>query len=134
MTQEERDLLLRDLSARLLYAPKIHIISKAVEIDDKLTPATINQIKDGDWIVKPYLRPLVSMTDEEENELKKITDQFDFDRRWNLLGVGRADDGWCNLSDMTQIIDYLISHQFDYREFIPLGLALEAKENMYKFF
>lgn len=59
-------------------------------------------------------------------ELTKITSQLTFDRRYSLLYVGRADDGGCDLSEMEKIIDYLISHHFDFRGLISLGLALEA--------
>lgn len=31
-----------------------------------------------------------------------------------------------------QVIDWLLAHHFDYRGLIPMGLALEATEGMYK--
>ena len=72
-----------------------------------------------------------SMTEEEEIELRRISSQLTFDRRYNLLYVGMADDGGCNLSEMKKIIDYLLAHHFDFRGLIPKGLALEAPEDMY---
>ena len=133
-----RKLLLKDLSARLPYGVKC-------EIDDIDEPLELESIKfKGDYFIfgngvyeryiteiKPYLRPMASMTEEEEIELTKITSQLTFDRRYNLLYVGRADDGGCDLSEMEKIVDYLISHHFDFRGLISLGLALEAHEGMY---
>ena len=34
--------------------------------------------------------------------------------------------------DSIESIDWLNEHHFDYRGLIPMGLALEAKEGMYK--
>ena len=133
-----RKLLLKDLSARLPYGVKC-------EIDDIDEPLELESIKfKGDYFIfgngvyeryiteiKPYLRPMASMTEKEEMELTKITSQLTFDRRYNLLYVGRADDGGCDLSEMEKIVDYLISHHFDFRGLISLGLAIEAPTGMY---
>ena len=70
----------------------------------------------------PYLRPMSSMTDEEYNDL-----------------CVHCSWVWHNDSeDLTKIrgdykcYDWLNSHHFDYRGLIEKGLALEAKEGMYK--
>ena len=143
MKQEEKELLLKDLCARLPYGVKINLHNAVFEVcfiekedssnvyvglkeNDKNTSQQTNLSN-----VKPYLRPMSSMTEEEENDLKKITWQFHFDRKFNSLWVGAADDGGCMLSEMTQIITYLISHHFDYCGLIENGLALEAPKDMY---
>lgn len=67
--------------------------------------------KDGDCALKkviPYLRPMNSMTDEEEGEYEIII-----------------------RSSLTIHIDWLNKNMFDYRGLIPKGLALEAPEGMY---
>ena len=58
---------------------------------------------------KPYLRPMSSMTEDEEDELNSAR-----------MGNYGEDADWLN------------AHHFDYRGLIPLGLALEATEGMYK--
>lgn len=63
--------------------------------------------------VRPYLRPMSSMTDEET---KFYTSFFS--------------DTTC-ICDYMTIIDWLNAHHFDYRGLIEKGLALPAKENMY---
>ena len=80
MTQEEKELLLKDLSARLPYG----VIAHALEInkvgtvtDVNVSYNTINLTVDnanGDYElvpisdIKPYLRPMSSMTEEEREE------------------------------------------------------------------
>lgn len=151
MTQEEKSLLLKDLCARLPYGVKCKWEHEydgktytgggvLCDIDHVKTPSGYRYWDcyfedEGEDIpielVKPYLRPMSSMTEEEEIELRRISSQLTFDRKYNLLYVGRADDGGCNLSEMEKIIDYLISHHFDFRGLIEKGLALEAPEGMY---
>ena len=80
MTQEEKSLLLRDLCARLPYGVMIQIpelFYPQRKITEKLV--TINDLwhfnDDGTYIenVKPYLRPMLSMTKEEKEEFDEIT-------------------------------------------------------------
>ena len=73
--------------------------------------------------VKPYLRPMSSMTEEERNEY------FDF-RNQELQRVALAEVG--RESTIAEISDWLNAHHFDYRGLIPMGLALEAPKDMYK--
>ncbi len=78
MTQEKQ-LLLQDLSARLPYGVKIEltwwIIGEGTCINTTLEPDNIEQLlndEDGGAEIKPYLRPLSSMTEEERNEMSSI--------------------------------------------------------------
>ena len=76
--------------------------------------------------VKPYLRPMSSMTEEEKKEfdkvLKSCNDKVfacpDKERRYNFFDAEQE--------------DFMNAHYFDYRGLIPMGLALEALEDMYK--
>ena len=132
MTKEDKELVLIDLCARLPYGVKININGK----EDTLLELGV----DTGWVnasydiddVKPYLRSLSSMTEEEEKELEKITPLFNFNRLENIIYVGNRDDGFCFLTEMEEIITFLNAHHFDYRGLIEKGLALEAPEGMYK--
>ena len=154
MTQKDKELLLADLSARLPYGlicdrlgmhyPLIEIDIKRELVyllrDDNYVPYSILR---GD-IIKPYLRPMFSMTEKEAKEIAtlhglknilsvKITDEY--------IDV-IIDDGFSSTEKITlwydeiissiEIFDYLNAHHFDYRGLIPKGLALEAPKGMYK--
>ncbi len=117
MTQEDKQLLLRDLSARLPYGVKVEIdgyyshILKGIDGDTISTDRGINYPL---RLVKPYLRKMSSMTEEEKNEY--------FDRTMTIDIVQTS----------KEVIDWLNAHHFDYRGLIEKGLALEAPEGMYK--
>ena len=124
-----RKLLLKDLSARLPYGVKC-------EIDDIDEPLELESIKfKGDYFIfgngvyeryiteiKPYLRPMSSMTEEERNEY------FDF-RSQELQRVAFAEVG--REEAISEVMDWLLSHHFDIRGLIEKGLALEAPTGMY---
>ena len=130
MTPEEKDLLLKDLCARLPYGVKIiqggvvietlHSICK-VGYNEFIINPTSYDMYNGFSIeaVKPYLRPMSSMTEEEEIEYDYLTDCSDY-----MIYSG----GFCG-----DVIDWLLSHHFDYRGLIEKGLALEAPKDMYNF-
>lgn len=70
------------------------------------------QEEDALEYVRPYLRPMSSMTEEEVKEYK------------HLVAFSGSPDGAANF------IDWLNAHHFDYRGLIPKGLAIEVtKEN-----
>lgn len=76
--------------------------------------------------VKPYLRPMLSMTDEEKKEyqlLQTICGSYHYE-------FGNIVDD-VELLDNFISIDWLDKHCFDYRGLIKIGLALEAPEEMY---
>jgi hypothetical protein len=109
MTQEEKELLLKDLSERLPYGVKINVNGE----EDTLLELGV----DTGWVnasydiddVKPYLRPLSSMTEEEEIYYNTIYTTLKFYKK----------EDWLN------------AHHFDYRELIEKGIALEAPDGMY---
>ena len=127
MTEEQFKLLVRDLCSRLKYGVKIRIeipfleesdypICVLSEIDTK--KYTINNsssvlIEN----VKPYLRPMSSMTAEEDAEY------------YLLCGTSGYDtDG----NQAERIIVWLEERHFDHRHLIEQGLALVATEDMYR--
>ena len=155
MTQEEKTLLLQDLCSRLPYGVICHyncvtsydmmIISKAnAEGELKgiipLSDGHIGFMVDCDKIdalegdIKPYLRPMSSMTEEEKRELSKKyvwniwTGQIQI--RYHSQGCW-DDETECPTEEYIILFDWLNKHHFDYRSLIENGLALEAHEGMY---
>lgn len=128
MTQEEKDLLLKDLCARSFHKPMVHVKYSYRETDGTIKYKNVDrklEINDfyAIWDVKPYLRPMSSMTEKEDLEFIGI----------GLLVVNYGTNGnakhKCKLS--IPEIDWLNTHHFDYRGLIEKGLALEAPEGMY---
>lgn len=130
MTQEDKQLLLVDLCARLLYKVMVNYNGLARPLFN-ISPTqhfqiTLDNALDGEHngLVyvsldvdgekpKPYLRPMSSMTEEEENELRRI--------RWTTKEGEPRMYEWC---------DYANAHHFDYRGLIEKGLAIAVtKEN-----
>lgn len=142
MTQEDKELILKDLCARLPYGVKATTTSNGWRDVYIVSGCNDNRIYlncpvydegDDEWLiesVKLYLRPMSSMTEEEVTELAyKVFQQPDIDivRRWVFENkLYPSIDG-----NPVMVIDWLNSHHFDYRGLIPKGLALEALEGMY---
>lgn len=119
MTQEEeKDLLLKDLCARLPYGVKVklgdnpNIFDLEYRIKFAVMYGDSNKLEDILDIIniKPYLFPLSSMTEEQKNEYQYITE------RW-------MNDPTYSISDS---IDWLNKYYFDYRGLIEKGLAIDA--------
>jgi hypothetical protein len=91
--------------------------------------------------IKPYLRPMSSMTEEEYNEFKDLTlcgqcsNDYDSWGHWGVEVVSYKYDEWdkpfYDFSEFQNLQNWLNKNMFDYRGLIPMGLALEAPENMY---
>lgn len=140
MTKEEKQLLLQDLCARLPYGVKVKLLCRGPEpkfddwIEVTLNTKDIELFGKSFKNIKPYLRPMESMTEEEKDELKEYLDAEIVD----CNGFGYSEGG--TLEEYTSsipyslcsyIVDWLIAHHFDYRGLIPMNLALPAKEGMY---
>ncbi len=131
MTKEEKQLLLIDLSARLPYGVIVnneegydgHLNSINQTIFGIELGVNITAIRRADFQLdtcKPYLRPMSSMTNEEFA-------RYDETRDWKYV-----DDDHYESFDTLETFDWLNAHHFDYRGLIEKGLALEAKDGMYK--
>lgn len=120
MTQEDKELLLKDLCGRLPYGVILfdNLYNRVLYGVDWFNP--INGIlTTGDKStpieeIKPYLRPMDSMTEGEKEDYNSKFEGRDFS--WEIY-YGSTD--WLN------------AHHFDYRGLIEKGLALEASEGMY---
>lgn len=131
MTQEDKELLLKDLSARSQYRVYIRhgingkSILTGIEYKQSLKRWIIIAEGPGFYLddIKPYLRPMSSMTEEEKKEYKAlcIEETFTFGT-WQKV---KWYDTW-------KSIDWLNEHHFDYRGLIEKGFALKAPEGMYK--
>lgn len=130
MTQEDRELLLKDIYARLPYG----IFVKEGDVDDRV-------IYTHDYhphieTCKPYFRPMSSMTEEEFQELHSICPHSTFNKTnvsdW-IVGIDGSEYGRISrINEISKLIDWIDKNMFDYRGLIEKGLALEAPEGMYE--
>ena len=117
MTEKEKDLLIRDLCARLPYHPRVKVWLKDGTTEEGALDLEHNYgdvLRDAFYYnkivkIKPYLFPLSSMTAEQEKEYNDL----------NSCELG------C-FPHTKEALDYLIKNNFDYRCLIEEGLAIDA--------
>lgn len=141
MTNEEKELLIKDLCKRVPYGVKCHVagegdailngvISKDGEIYGQFTKY------DGEVHLEakltytiPYLRPMESITDEEFEEMRRMVCP-------NNVGSSFDVDGFCfskcdvdchyiSYTFMSNVIDFMLKKHLDYSGLIPNKLAIE---------
>lgn len=123
MTQEEKELLRKDLCARLPYGVKILVndnveVLQGINIVDNIVEYSsflASEIED----CKPYLFPLSSMTEEQKKEYRKVC-ELDTE----MLSKHPMDGTPFPALYYSQ--DYLNKNHFDYRGLIEKGLAIDA--------
>lgn len=145
MNKEDIELLFKDLCARLSYGVKCkvnYIINNETTYGEDIEKECIDIVKRinfdnytvyTEWLgyesdiedIKPYLRPLSSMTEEEIIEFNNIPSTKNYT-------IVKDDLPW-DVANYKQI-DWLNAHHFDYRGLIEKGLAIEVteKNNPYK--
>lgn len=134
MTQEDKELLLKDLCARLPYRVKLQSVHNidlivklySIDLDDDcheikyytyegkaLTICDASKLlRCGKFLrYKPYLFPLSSMTEEQEKEYHELIG--------GMFGTSV-------LINFKALEDFFNRNHFDYRGLIPLGLAIDA--------
>lgn len=130
MEKEHKDLLITDLSGRLVHGVKVH--AKYVELGETIELDAIVKMIDADGVVgievnidfssawtcvnidnvKPYLFPISSMTAEQRREYTRIANMYSNLGATQLAG--------------TTIQDWFDKNHLDYRGLIPKGLAKDA--------
>ena len=144
MNQEDKDLLLKDLCARLPYGVKAEITNTQGYHHDNVAKKgekTIDTLKgfdssyncftiyhnnplDWDWVcseidiedIKPYLFPMSSMTEEQK-------------KKWQSLMIR---DSYGILYHTIESFDYLYKNHIDFRGLIEKDLAIDATgKNIY---
>lgn len=144
MTQEQKDLLLKDLCARLPYGVIVNVKGFDFDFKDKLTQIykegygcsiqVTNNMPYGIEQVKPYLFPLSSMTDELWDKEFRGYCITEFTRDSFKYGCETLEfyNGNPVLSNINGFINSLIKNHFDIYGLIPMGLANDATgKNIY---
>lgn len=139
MTQEDKELLLKDLCARLPYGVKCKVVKYSIDGEMlfirnglELTVDNVKELVTNNmYEIKPYLFPLSrlnSLTDEQKKTLKVLCDWNDEEADAQSILV-LYQKHFVMKSD---VIDWLHKNHFDYRGLIPMGLAEDATDkNIY---
>lgn len=123
MTKEEKDFLLKDLCARLPYGVKANSKVGGIITINGIVEDAIEDIS-GDWFdvsfIKPFLRPLSSMTEEEKATFLRLR---------LAIEIGTQID-----VSIRYYLDFIYSHHLDMdKGLIAKGLAYVAPKDLYKF-
>ena len=125
MTQKDKELLLKDLCARLPYGVKFLRESWNFEWDQELSVIEVLKDIDKDGYInntkvytvddiKPYLFPMSSMTEEEKEEYCQLQQRVIY----NSKGVINE--------DVTKYINWCYKKHLDINNLIPMELAIDA--------
>lgn len=130
MTQEDKDLLLKDLCARLPYGVKGlvtfngNIFMTQIQVEDRTIDGKLyDRFAEfqGSWYdnvtIKPYLFPMSSMTKEQKEE---------FNTQSLKLQLQVIDEEIMYEKATEFEVDFYNKHHLDWRGLIPKGLAIDA--------
>ena len=160
MTQEEKELLLKDLCARLPYGVVVHADDVDIKLDrnhrglsvlyyehysEKAKKNCGYNEEDFSIIIsgcfyghniKPYLFPLSSMTEEQENEFHFLfpsivanRDEYGFVNIISKSTKDKYEDTYnyrTRLNDWKEAIQWLLKNHFDINGLIPKNLAIDV--------
>lgn len=139
MTQEQKELLLKDLSARLPYGVLIqedYLVDDEMFLPDEETDRLINiDVSDGTLMtnggsfyhideVRPYLFPLLSMTEKQKFEINLLSKEECDIIEYIVNNPNPNNVGFPVIT--YYMVDWCNKNHFDYRGLIEKGLALDA--------
>ena len=121
MTQEQKELLLKDICARLPYGVKCEVYNCIGVLDEVTTlygvGVTYSNGQDTTCRIdecKPYLFPLESMTEEQLVIYGDLCYAIIHSLAWDMQAA------------LNELVDWLNENHFDYRGLIPMGIAIDA--------
>lgn len=136
MTQEYKELLCKDLCARLPYKVKISIPEL---FTNKEQTETLNEIFKGKddlyrvndsgiliEYIKPYLFPLSSMTNEQLFEVQEILGKNEIEIGDGFLSIIDSNRNTITYLEILAVLEWFYKNHFDVNNLIPIGLAIDA--------
>lgn len=136
MTQEDKELLFKDLCARLPYGvivetPKgkghvcdINLTIFGHKLGVNINPITRDTFSIND--VKPYLFPLSSITEEQLFEVQEILGKNEIKIEDGFLNIVDSDRNTITYLEILALLEWFYKNHFDIYELIPMGLAIDA--------
>lgn len=143
MTQEQKNLLIKDLCARLSYKPIVQIDDcgiwdlRGIDHDDsaelrdrvivwhgKNYPSSKSSFPIIDC--KPYLFPFSSMTSEQLFEVQEILGKNEIEIEDGFLSIIDSGRNTITYSEVLALLNWFYKNHFDINGLIPMGLAIDA--------
>ena len=135
MTQEDKELLLKDLCSRIPYGVKVQM--PIWDYNDKITTeedATLYSVNTNDYCetveydakisveeITPYLFPMSSMTEEQKEEYYYIVNYISSDDTENWV-----EGEFIYVNQIKRLLHFYNTNHLDYNDLIPKGLAIDA--------
>lgn len=131
MTQEEKDLLLKDLCSRLPYDVKVQYMNNIFVVDYISSYKEVKlDVPDNYTVgiseVKPYLFPLSSMTKEQLFEVQEILGKNEIKIDDGFLHIVDSDRNVITYLEILAVLEWFYKNHFDVNNLIPKGLAIDA--------
>lgn len=140
MTQEDKELIFKELCARLPYHVKCKIWLKDGTTEEGLLDLQhnygnvlqdafyYNKIKD----IKPYLFPFSSITEEQLFEVQEILGKNEIEIGDGFLSIIDSGRNTITYLEILAVLEWFYKNHFDVNNLIPMGLAIDATElNIY---
>lgn len=133
MTQKNKELLTKDICARLPYDVKVLYDNKVYNID--YVSGTYEEIRLDDIytnytlnisVVKPYLFPLSSMTSEQLFEVQEMLDKNEIEIEDGFLRILDSDRNTISYLEILALLEWFYKNHFDINGLIEKGLAIDA--------
>lgn len=132
MTQKNKEILIKDLCARLPYGVKVLFENKVFSID--YISAAYEEIKldipDNYTLdisnIKPYLFPLSSMTRKQLFDVQEIIGKNEIEIEDGFLHIINYDRNTITYLEILAVFEWFYKNHFDIYGLIPMGLAIDA--------
>ena len=134
MTQEEKELLLKDLCVRLPYHTHTKVWLKDGTTEEGALDLEHNYgdvLRDAFYYneivkIKPYLLPLSSMTKEQLFEVQEILGKNEIKIDDGFLRIVDSDRNVITYLEILAVLEWFYKNHFDINDLIPKGLAIDA--------
>ena len=135
MTQKDKELLFRDLCARIPYNVKCYNSKYRPDLAEEIICITVNYnhpcVQLGTYLykleqVKPYLFPLSSMTKEQLFEVQEILGKNEIEIEDGFLNIIDSSRNTITYLEILALLNWFYKNHFDINDLIPMGLAIDA--------
>ena len=134
MTQEEKDLLFKNLCARLPYHTRVKVWLKDGTTEEGALDLEHNSgdvLRDAFYYdkivkIKPFLFPLSSMTEEQLFEVQEILGKNEIEIGDGFLSIIDSGRNTITYLEILAVLEWFYKNHFDVNNLIPMGLAIDA--------